>query len=108
MGRDTNVQREQTCRKQEAVLPYNMILPCTLERSHSEPGAGGKLTALQEMVPVPRRSPGRRLQPPTVWWATIWGSVQYLAHTLHHSKILLHPSPPDVTRMCCSHHKNTG
>ncbi len=32
----------------------------------------------REMVPVPSRSPGRRLQPPTVWCATICGSVQYL------------------------------
>jgi hypothetical protein len=28
-------------------------------------------------VPVASRSPGRRLQPPAVWCAIIWGSVQY-------------------------------
>jgi hypothetical protein len=31
-----------------------------------------------DSVPVPSRSPGRRLQPPAVWCATICGIVQYL------------------------------
>ncbi len=38
----------------------------------------GRGRAEQDSVPVPSRSPGRRLQPPTVWCATICGSVQYL------------------------------
>ena len=32
----------------------------------------------EEMVPVPIRSPASKLQPPTVWCATICGKVQYL------------------------------
>ena len=76
-----------------------LVMPCTQGQSKNKPGAGDQLTALQEMVPVPRRSPGRRLQPPTVWWATIWGSVQYLAQTQHHCQFSA-PSLPDSTHMC--------
>ena len=35
-----------------------------------------------EMVPVPSRSPGRRLQPLQVWCATIWATVQYMCRAL--------------------------
>ena len=29
-----------------------------------------------EIVPLPKRSPASRLQPPQVWWATICATVQ--------------------------------
>ena len=37
---------------------------------------------LHDSVPVPKRSPVRRLQPPRVWCATSCSSVQYLQHDM--------------------------
>lgn len=54
-------------------------MPYTVVHSTMQTVSKGKpRTALQEMVPVPSTSPVRKLQPPTVWCATICGSVQYL------------------------------
>ena len=41
---------------------------------------------LLEMVPVPIRSPGRRLQPLAVWWAIICSTVQYLQRDTRESE----------------------
>ena len=55
--------------------------------------AWNRLTVL-EMVPVPSKSPGSRLQPPHVWWATICSTVQYLKDQHIHA---------DRAGICCLH-----
>mmetsp|Transcript_22810 Transcript_22810/g.58052 ORF Transcript_22810/g.58052 Transcript_22810/m.58052 type:complete len:202 (-) Transcript_22810:949-1554(-) len=47
--------------------------PRVISSRHARESGVGPL-----IVPLPSRSPGRRLQPPHVWCATIWGHVQYM------------------------------
>lgn len=45
------------------------------------------------MVPEASRSPGRRLQPLTVWWVSCWSIVQYMCCGQgHRDREVAHPS----------------